>query len=131
MNIEEAFPKVEPGMIPVGNRVLIQIRQPKRKSKGGIILSDDTRDTEKDVTQIAKVINLGSLAYRNNTTMDHWPEGKWCDVGSFIRIPRYIGERWSVKFGAEPDDFVTFGIVRDTDVIGVVTVDPTEIVAYV
>ena len=36
--LEEAFPSVEPGLIPFGSRVLVQIRSAKKTSAGGIIL---------------------------------------------------------------------------------------------
>ena len=34
----EAFPAVDAGIQPFGSRVLIQIRTPKKKSAGGIII---------------------------------------------------------------------------------------------
>ena len=131
MSIESAFPNADPGMKPVGSRVLVQLRKPKKKTSGGIILSDDSRDAERDNTQVAKVISVGSLAFKKRDTLESWPEGEWCKVGEYIRVPKYAPERWDVRTGNGVDDFTTFMIVRDTDVIGVVTGDPTTTVAYV
>ena len=36
----EAFPAVNAGIQPFGSRVLVQIRTPKRKSSGGIIIEN-------------------------------------------------------------------------------------------
>ena len=60
--LAEAFPAVDAGVQPFGSRVLVQIRTPKKKV-GSILLVQDTKDTEKWNTQVAKVIAVGSLAY--------------------------------------------------------------------
>ena len=36
-SIEEAFPTCDPGVEPFGSRVMVQIRTPKKATKGGII----------------------------------------------------------------------------------------------
>ena len=82
----EAFPAVNAGIQPFGSRVLIQIRTPKKVSRGGIILDTGTQDTEKWNTQVGKVISLGPLAFKNRNDMSPWPEGDWCTVGEFVRL---------------------------------------------
>jgi len=64
----EAFPAVSAGVLPFGSRVLVQIRTPRKITKGGIILATDTKDTEKWNTQVAKVISIGPLAFKNRDT---------------------------------------------------------------
>src|SRR3954470_639267 len=81
--LDEAFPVVNPNYRPFGERVLVQIRSPKRKSAGGIMLPDEVRDTEKWNTQVAKVIALGPTAFKSRTTLEGWPEGDWCQPGDF------------------------------------------------
>jgi co-chaperonin GroES (HSP10) len=135
----EAFPACDPGVVPFGSRVLLQIRSPKKKTKGGIILLDETKDTEYANTQVAKVIAVGELAFRNRTTMDPWPEGSWCQPGEFVRIPRYGGDRWSVKplldgntipsTEDRPDEAILV-IFNDLDLVGKVTGDPLAIKAF-
>ena len=87
--LAEAFPAVEAGIQPFGSRVLVQIRTPKSTSAGGIILSTDTKDTEKWNTQVAKVVSIGPVAFKNRTTLEAWPEGDWCQVGDFVRVAKY------------------------------------------
>ena len=127
--IAEAFPPVDPGVRPFGSRVLVQIRTPKRVSKGGIILAEDTRDTEKWNTQVAKVISLGPLAFKNRDTMQAWPEGDWCHPGDFVRVPKYGGDRWEVP--VTRDDNAMFVIFNDLDIIGDVTGDPLAVKAFI
>ena len=95
-SLEEAFPDVSPGITAFGARVLVQIRTPKQRSKGGIILGNETRETELWNTQVAKVIQVGPLAFRNRDTLAQWPEGDWCKPGDFVRVPKYGGDRWMV-----------------------------------
>lgn len=128
----EAFPHVNPGVHPSGSRVLVQLRTPKKKSAGGIILTDDTRDTEKWNTQIGRVVALGDLAFRNRDTGKPWQEGDWTSLGCFVRIPMYGTDRWGVPVSAEPNaDEAIFVIVNDLNVLGTATVDPLTHKAYV
>jgi len=128
--LSEAFPPCDPGVKPFGSRVLVQIRTPKRKTAGGIILTDETRETDAWNTQVAKVISTGVLAFRNRTTADAWPEGNWCEPGDFVRVPKYGGDRWQVRsLDGEQDCF--FVIFNDLDIIGAVTGDPTTMKAFV
>lgn len=125
----EAFPAVDAGVQPFGSRVLVQIRTPKTTTAGGIILHSDTKDTEKWNTQVAKVIQVGPLAFKNRNTMEKWPEGDWCQNGDFVRVPKYGGDRWeSILENGESAMFVIF---NDLDIIGQVTGDPLKIKAFI
>lgn len=127
--LEEAFPAVDAGVQPFGSRILVQIRTPKTKSKGGIILTTNAVDTERWNTQVAKVIAVGSLAYKNRNTQELWPEGQWCQPGDFVRVPKYGGDRWEVPLNK--DENAMFVIFNDLDVIGKVTGDPLSIKAFI
>jgi co-chaperonin GroES (HSP10) len=127
--LDEAFPSVEPGLIPFGSRVLVQIRSPKKTSSGGIILHSETRETEVWNTQIAKVHSLGPLAFKNRNTMESWPEGAWCKPGDYVRVPKYGGDRWKVPYGN--DEEALFVIFNDLDIVGGVSGDPLAIKAFI
>ncbi len=127
-SIDDAFPDVDAGIIPFGSRVMVQIRRAKDKTKGGIYIPEEARKTEASNTQVAKVAAIGPLAYKNRNTMDMWPEGSWCQVGDFVRTPKYGGDRWTVKHNEEEIEFVIF---NDLDIIGKVTADPTTIRAFI
>lgn len=127
-SLDEAFPPCDAGVQPFGSRVLVQVRTPKQKTKGGIILTTDARETEHYNTQVAKVIAVGTLAFKNRNTMEPWPEGSWCEVGDFVRVPRYGGDRWSVKT-ADGDEAIVV-IFNDLDLVGRVTGDPLAIKAF-
>ena len=127
----EAFPAVDAGIQPFGSRVLIQIRTPKKKSAGGIIIDiHGSNETEKWNTQIGKVVALGPLAFKNRNDMKPWPEGEWCKAGEHVRVAKYGGDRWEVKIPGK-DDSAMFVIFNDLDIIGQVTGDPLAIRAFI
>lgn len=129
-SLDEAFPPCDPGIQPFGSRVLVQIRTPKQKTKGGIILTSETRETDAWNTQIAKVVSVGELAFKNRTTMEPWPEGSWCQEGDFVRVPKYGGDRWTVKT-TDGEDEALLVIFNDLDLVGKVTGDPLIIKAFI
>lgn len=98
VSLAEAFPTVDPGHKPLGNLLLVQIRQPKMQTAGGIYIDTEIRKTEQNNTQVAKVIMIGTLAFKSRDTAEPWPEGAWCKIGDFVRIPKYAGERFTVPF---------------------------------
>lgn len=124
----DAFPAVDPGVQPFGSRVLLQIRRAKTKTKGGILLAGETRDTEMWNTQVAKVVSIGPLAFHNRNTMEPWPEGSWVSVGDYVRAPKYGGDRWSVRI--EDGEEIIFVIFNDLDLLGKITGDPLAVKAF-
>lgn len=128
-SLDEAFPACDPGVIPFGSRVLVQVRTPKAKTAGGIILTRDVQETELWNTQVAKILAVGPLAFKNRNTMEPWPEGSWCQPGEFVRVPRYGGDKWTVKTTGGEDEAVVV-IFNDLDLVAKVTGDPLAIKAF-
>lgn len=132
----EAFPKVEPGIVPFGSRVLVQIRTAKRMTAGGIELVDETRETVAYNTQVGVVRAVGPLAFRDRKTQELWPEGAWAKVGDFVRMPKYGGDKWERPILDTADkegrcDMALFVICDDLALLGKITIDPRDIVAFV
>jgi len=127
-----AFPSVDPGAKPLGGRILVQLRRTKKKTSGsGIILVEETKETEKWQNMVAKVIHVGPLAFKHRDTMQSWPEGSWCEPGDFIRVPKWGGDRWEVAVPNEPDeDPALFAVFNDHEMIAKVTGDPLTMKAY-
>ena len=50
---------------PVGYRMLVRPWSGKKKTKGGIILSDDTHDKIQMTTVVGLVVKLGDLCYKD------------------------------------------------------------------
>jgi co-chaperonin GroES (HSP10) len=126
-SIDDAFPTVDSGVKPFGSSVIVQIRRAKAQTKGGLYIPEEARKTESSNTQVARVVSIGPLAYKNRNTMQSWPEGAWCDVGMFVRVPKYGGDRWTVELGDEEIEFVMF---NDLDIRGEITGDPLKMRAF-
>lgn len=126
-----AFPDVAPGQQPYGGRVIVQLRRIKKKA-GRIIIVDETKENEKWNNMIGKVVYIGPLAFKNRDTMASWPEGSWANVGDFVRVPRWGGDRWERPVPNEDGkDPVLFMTINDHELIAKVTDDPLSFKAYV
>ena len=128
-DVKEAFPDVDPCFRPFGGRIVVQMRLPKKKLSSGIILPEDSRDTERAQTPIGVIRSMGPLAFKNRDTLENWGEGVWAQVGDFVRVPRWTGDRFERKL--DDDTVVEFFIMNDHELIGAVEGNPLEVKAYV
>jgi len=102
---------------PVGYRILVRPHVPSKKTKGGILLSDQTAETIEVTTVVGLVVKLGSLCYKDK---DKFPDGPWCKEGQFIIYGRYAGARFKTKFGEHRilnDDEIIATIKKPEDVL--------------
>jgi hypothetical protein len=106
--------------------------EPKRGQPArGIILVEETKETEKWNNMVAKVVAIGPLAFKHRDTMQAWPEGSWCEIGDYLRVPKYGGDRWEVPVpGQDEEDSALFMILNDHEVIAKVTGDPLAMRAF-
>ncbi len=134
-SVDQAFPEVDPGLRPFGSRILVQKRGVRSRLKSGLYVPDETQETEFWNTQVAKVIALGPVAFKNRDTLEAWKEGDWCQPGTYVRVPKYAGDRWFVEVPEDEAkktgiDKVCFVLFNDLDLIGEITCDPMDVIAY-
>lgn len=110
--VTEHFPTVNPGARPCGNQVLVQFRTLKAASKGGIVLVNDTKEFNNGNTQIAQVVALGQIAYKDRNTGEEWKEGAWAAIGDVVIVPRWGGFRFEVPIPGTEDKAI-FAIFED------------------
>ena len=103
---------------PTGWRMLILPFAGMGKSKGGIILTQDTVDRERLSTVCAYVVKMGPLCYKD----DKFGNKPWCEEKQWVLIGRYAGARFKLGDDAE------CRIINDDEVIATIH-DPTDIVA--
>lgn len=130
--MEEAWPDIDPGIRPFGSRVLVQLRCAKEQTDGRIILTKETREAVQWNQQVGKIRAIGPLAFKSRDTQNPWPEGEWAQVGQFVRVPKYGGDRWERPIvEGDMDNTALFILVNDLDLLGAVTCDPRDIIAFV
>jgi co-chaperonin GroES (HSP10) len=123
------FPNVSPKVVPVGARILCQLITPRKTTASGLILVEETKETERWNNQVARIIAMGPLAFCNRETAEPWQEGMWAEPGDFVIIPRWGGNRRTVKLkdGEDPIYFVT---CNDHEIIERVYGNPLELDVY-
>ena len=129
-----AFPEVNAGQSPFGGRVVVQLLRIKKTAAGSrIILVSETKENEKWQNMIGKVIEIGPLAFKNRDTMASWPEGSWAQVGDFVRVPKWGGDRWERAVpGEDPKEApVLFMTINDHELIAKVTDDPLSFNVFI
>ena len=95
---------------PVGYRMLIRPYSGKKKTDGGILLSEQTHETIQMTTVVGLVIKMGSLCYQDK---DKFSDGAWCKEGMFVMYGRYAGSRFRTKYGEHR-------ILNDDEIIGII-----------
>ena len=95
---------------PTGWRIVLLPYRGAEKSKGGILLSDQTREKQQITTVCAYVLAVGPLAYKDEAK---FPEGAWCKEGDWIIFGRYAGARVGLDGGE-------IRIINDDEVLAVI-----------
>jgi co-chaperonin GroES (HSP10) len=120
-DLSSAFPEVEPGLTPLGARVLVQLRTVREKTQSGIVLVEDTKQFNKTNTQLARLIRCGPIAFRNRETGQLWREGTWASPGEYVRIPKWGGDRFE-RIIPGTEDTAIFCLFSDHELIA--KIDP-------
>jgi hypothetical protein len=65
--------------------------------------------------------------------MQPWTEGSWAELGDFVRVPRWGGDRWERVVPTEESDSepVLFMTINDHELISAITDDPLSFKTYV
>lgn len=105
--------KVVKKVIPLGHRVLVKPDFVEEKSKGGIILAQDTVKQEQGAQVIGTVLDIGTTCW-----IDSGDGTPWCKIGDRVVFAKYSGMKiWNPVEGKYRDDIL---IVNDLDICGLV-----------
>jgi co-chaperonin GroES (HSP10) len=81
---------------PTGYRLLVLPYAGPATTKGGVILSDNSKDTIQMTTVCAYVLKMGDLCYSDKA---RFPNGPWCKTGDWVIFGRYAGSRFRIEGG--------------------------------
>jgi co-chaperonin GroES (HSP10) len=68
----------------------------KDKTKGGVILAEDTLERQQVASQVGLVLAMGPQCYKDK---ERYPEGPWCKVNDWVMFARYAGSRVKIEGG--------------------------------
>lgn len=113
---------------PMFWRLLVEIPAAKKKTAGGILLTEETRDAEKAYLCVGKLVAVGELAFKRVVDGSlHFGRQQLPGLGDWLLFARHSGQQ--IK-PADEDAETHFVMLNDTDILGVVG-DPATIRAYV
>ena len=101
---------------PTGWRIAILPYRGAEKTKGGIVLAEETQRKTQLGTICGYVLRMGDLAYKDESK---FPNGPWCQEGDWIIFGRYAGSRIQIDGGE-------IRILNDDEILGVIN-DPEDI----
>tara|TARA_Y100001937_G_scaffold116518_1_gene168568 strand:+ start:446 stop:895 length:450 start_codon:yes stop_codon:yes gene_type:complete len=80
---------------PTGWRILVLPFKQAEKTKGGLILAEDTIERSQVASTCGLVLDMGPHCYDK----ERYPEGPWCKKGDWIIFARYAGSRIKIDGG--------------------------------
>ena len=105
---------------PSGWRLLVLPFTPKEKTKGGIIIAQESLDKARIATNCGYVVKMGPMAYGDK---EKFPTGAWCKQGDWVIFARYAGSRLPIECGE-------VRLLNDDEVLGTIK-DPESVLHYI
>lgn len=105
---------------PSGYRLLVLPFTPKDKTKGGILIAQETLDKLRIAVNCGYVIKTGPLAYADK---EKFATGPWCKKGDWVIFARYAGSRLPIEGGE-------VRILNDDEVLGTIK-DPEAVLHHI
>ena len=104
---------------PSGWRLLVLPFSPREKTKGGILIAQESLDKLRIATNCGYVVSMGPLAYHDR---EKFPTGPWCKKGDWVIFARYAGSRLPIEGGE-------VRILNDDEILGTLK-DPESVLHY-
>ena len=105
---------------PSGWRLLVLPFTPKDKTKGGILIAQETLDKLRIATNCGYVLKMGPLCYADK---EKFETGPWCKKGDWVIFARYAGYRLPIDGGE-------VRLLNDDEVLGTIK-DPEAILHHI
>ena len=97
IGVKKSEKKEEPNLPrPTGWRLLVLPFKMKEKTKGGVILAEDTLERQQVASQVGLVMAMGPQCYKDK---ERYPEGPWCKEKDWVMFARYAGSRIKIEGG--------------------------------
>jgi len=81
---------------PTGWRILVLPFKMGEKTKGGILMGQETLEKQQVASQCGNVLAMGPDCYQDKR---RYKQGPWCKVGDWVMFARYAGSRIKIEGG--------------------------------
>ncbi len=100
---------------PCGYQILVRMQKAHAKTRGGILLPDDSRDGMEMKSARGQVVAMGADAYTGNHAdgSPRFPNGPYCAAGDWVEWNRYQERR--IHIGPEREEYA---FVHDDRILG-------------
>jgi co-chaperonin GroES (HSP10) len=105
---------------PTGWRILVLPFTPRDKTKGGILIAQESLDKLRIATNCGYVLKMGPLAYHDK---ERYPTGPWCKVKDWVIFARYAGSRLPIEGGE-------VRLLNDDEVLGTIN-NPEDVLHHI
>lgn len=104
---------------PCGYQILVKMQKPREKTRGGIIVPDETKDIAEMKGARGQVVDLGPDAYTGNHQdgSKRFPTGPYCKAGDWVEWNRYQERRLHVEDQE-------YALIHDDRILAVWTKEP-------
>lgn len=127
--LADSFPNISPNIEPFTDNVIVQMKLPRTKSRGGIILHTEVQDQQQYNEQIGRVVAIGPDCFKKITlggTDRVYTE--YYKVGDYVRTPLYGGDKnWRKIPNDAENRKVCFAIFKWDELKGKITGSPLDI----
>ena len=106
--------------VPSGWRQLVLPFTPREKTKGGILIAQESLDKLRVATNCGYVLKMGPLAYADR---EKFSTGPWCKKGDWVIFARYAGSRLPIEGGE-------VRLLNDDEVLGTIK-DPGSVLHHI
>ena len=106
--------------MPSGWRLLVLPFTPREKTKGGILIAQESLDKLRVATNCGYVLKMGPLAYADR---EKFSTGPWCKKGDWVVFARYAGSRLPIEGGE-------VRLLNDDEVLGTIK-DPESVLHHI
>ena len=120
LNPENIKDQISQLPMPSGWRLLVLPFTPREKTKGGILIAQESLVKLRVATNCGYVLKMGPLAYADR---EKFSTGPWCKKGDWVVFARYAGSRLPIEGGE-------VRLLNDDEVLGTIK-DPESVLHHI
>jgi co-chaperonin GroES (HSP10) len=124
IDLEATTPLTEADLpvLPMFWNVIVEPLMPPEKTKGGILLSEETQEVERIQCTIGRVLAIGDLAFKGKTSsgiaLGECPRAAALKAGQFVLFAKHTGQKIKIRKGDRQRLII---LLSDSELLGIVS----------